>query len=312
MLRLIGLWEDRYGRIASYSKGMRQKILLLSALLHNPDLLILDEPFSGLDANPAMILRSILNTLAQRGKAILFSSHVLEVVEKVCQEVLILRGGQVVAHDSVANPSCAHVPVFARRRVCLTHKSGRHGSRRWPDDGCSDVMTIKIRDWLEETHGGQLELLRYFLLHPFESEITSESGEWLKVVVGAFAALTSLAILGLKTYMGRYNGLHQASREFYPRGVREDLLTFVALVMALTAVLTLLRWQTLFPPAHDCLALARFPVNARRIFLAKFSSVVVLFAAYVIAATVVPAFLFAIVISGPYQEDPSPAWRWVG
>ena len=95
--------DDRYGKIASYSKGMRQKILLLSALLHNPDVLILDEPFSGLDVNAAMILRSMLNTLAKRGKAILYSSHVLEVVEKVCHAVLILRGGQVVAHDSVAN-----------------------------------------------------------------------------------------------------------------------------------------------------------------------------------------------------------------
>ena len=103
LLRLIGLWDDRYGKIASYSKGMRQKILLLSALIHNPELLILDEPFSGLDANSAMVLRSMLNTLAQRHKGILYSSHVLEVVEKVCNDVVILRGGQVVAHDSVAN-----------------------------------------------------------------------------------------------------------------------------------------------------------------------------------------------------------------
>jgi ABC-2 type transport system ATP-binding protein len=103
LLRLIGLWDDRYGKIASYSKGMRQKILLLSALLHNPEVLVLDEPFSGLDANSAMVLRSMLNTLAQRQKAILYSSHVLEVVEKVCNDVVILRAGQIVAHDSVAN-----------------------------------------------------------------------------------------------------------------------------------------------------------------------------------------------------------------
>jgi ABC-2 type transport system ATP-binding protein len=103
LLHLIGLWDDRYGKIASYSKGMRQKILLLSALVHNPDVLILDEPFSGLDANSAMVLRSMLNTLARRRKAILYSSHVLEVVEKVCHDVLILRGGEVVAHDSVEN-----------------------------------------------------------------------------------------------------------------------------------------------------------------------------------------------------------------
>jgi ABC-2 type transport system ATP-binding protein len=103
LLRLIGLWQDRHSPLASYSKGMRQKILLLAALLHDPELLILDEPFSGLDVNASMILRSLLSSLAGRGKMILYSSHVLEVVEKVCNTVLILRKGQVVAHDSVAH-----------------------------------------------------------------------------------------------------------------------------------------------------------------------------------------------------------------
>src|SRR5689334_6757044 len=102
MLRLFSLWEDRYSPLSSYSKGMRQKILLSSALLHDPELLILDEPFSGLDVNAAMILRSLLKALAARQKMVLYSSHVLEVVEKVCNRVLILRKGQVVAHDSVA------------------------------------------------------------------------------------------------------------------------------------------------------------------------------------------------------------------
>jgi len=101
LLHLIGLWPDRHNSLASYSKGMRQKILLLAALLHDPELLILDEPFSGLDVNAAMILRSLLHSLAERRKMILYSSHVLEVVEKVAHTVLILRKGQVVAHDSV-------------------------------------------------------------------------------------------------------------------------------------------------------------------------------------------------------------------
>jgi ABC-2 type transport system ATP-binding protein len=102
LLRLFGLWEDRHSPLVSYSKGMRQKILLGAALLHDPELLILDEPFSGLDVTTALVLRSLLHALAQRGKMVLYSSHVLEVVEKVCDQVLILRKGQVVAHDSVA------------------------------------------------------------------------------------------------------------------------------------------------------------------------------------------------------------------
>jgi ABC-2 type transport system ATP-binding protein len=103
LLRLFGLWEDRYSSLAAYSKGMRQKILLSAALLHNPELLILDEPFSGLDVNAALVLRALLHALAARRKMVLYSSHVLEVVEKVATTVLILRKGRVVAHDSVAN-----------------------------------------------------------------------------------------------------------------------------------------------------------------------------------------------------------------
>ncbi|MCC6857234.1 MAG: ABC transporter ATP-binding protein [Bryobacterales bacterium] len=102
LLHLAGLWEDRHSMLAGYSKGMRQKILLLAALLHDPELLILDEPFSGLDVGAAMILRSLLRGLAGRGKMLLYSSHVLETVEKLCHNVLILNRGRVVAHDSVA------------------------------------------------------------------------------------------------------------------------------------------------------------------------------------------------------------------
>ena len=101
MLRLFSLWEDRYSPLSSYSKGMRQKILLSGALLHNPSLLIVDEPFSGLDVNTALMLRTLLGALAAEGKMILYSSHVLEVVEKVCSSVVILRKGKVVAYDAV-------------------------------------------------------------------------------------------------------------------------------------------------------------------------------------------------------------------
>ena len=100
-LRLFSLWDDRHSPLASYSKGMRQKILLSAALLHDPEVLILDEPFSGLDVTSALVLRRLLRALAEAGKMILYSSHVLEVVEKVCSQVLILRKGEVVAYDSI-------------------------------------------------------------------------------------------------------------------------------------------------------------------------------------------------------------------
>jgi ABC-2 type transport system ATP-binding protein len=102
-LRLFSLWEDRHCSVSAYSKGMRQKILLSAALLHNPDVLILDEPLSGLDVTTALVLRDLMAGLAARGCMILYSSHVLDVLEKVCSRVLILCKGRVVAHDSIEN-----------------------------------------------------------------------------------------------------------------------------------------------------------------------------------------------------------------
>jgi len=100
-LRLFSLWDDRHCPVSAYSKGMRQKILLSAALLHNPGVLILDEPLSGLDVTSALVLRELLESLAARGRMILYSSHVLDVLEKVCSRVLILCKGRVVAHDSI-------------------------------------------------------------------------------------------------------------------------------------------------------------------------------------------------------------------
>jgi ABC-2 type transport system ATP-binding protein len=100
-LRLFGLWDDRHTPVSSYSKGMRQKILLSSALLGNPQLLIFDEPLSGLDVTSMLVVRELMQGLAAQGRAVLYSSHVLEVVEKICSRVLILNKGRVAAHDSI-------------------------------------------------------------------------------------------------------------------------------------------------------------------------------------------------------------------
>jgi len=100
-LRLFSLWEDRDCPVSSYSKGMRQKVLLSAALLHNPDILILDEPLSGLDVNTMIAVRDLLRGLAAQGKTIFYSSHVLDAMEKVCGRVLILCKGRVVADDTI-------------------------------------------------------------------------------------------------------------------------------------------------------------------------------------------------------------------
>jgi ABC-2 type transport system ATP-binding protein len=103
LLRLFSLYDDRHASISGYSKGMRQKVLIAAALLHNPDLLLLDEPFSGLDVGSALVLRSLIQELARRGKVVLFSSHELDTVERVCSHVVILHRGRVVADDSIAH-----------------------------------------------------------------------------------------------------------------------------------------------------------------------------------------------------------------
>jgi len=103
LLHLLGLYDDRHCAVSAYSKGMRQKILLSAALLANPGVLVLDEPMSGLDVTTGLTVRELLREMAGRGRIVFYSSHVLEVVEKICSRVLILRHGRVAAHDSVAH-----------------------------------------------------------------------------------------------------------------------------------------------------------------------------------------------------------------
>ncbi len=101
LLALFGLHPNRHGALSSYSKRMRQRVLISAAMLHNPDLLILDEPLSGMDVTSAQLFSHLLGELASQGKMILYISHVLEVVEKVCARVVVLHKGRVMADDSV-------------------------------------------------------------------------------------------------------------------------------------------------------------------------------------------------------------------
>ena len=102
LLELFSLHPQRHSAIASYSKGMRQRILLIAALMDNPKLLILDEPLSGLDVTSALILKTLIKALGEAGRAVFYCSHVLEVVEKVCGQLLVLRKGRVIAYDAPA------------------------------------------------------------------------------------------------------------------------------------------------------------------------------------------------------------------
>jgi len=100
ILQTFELTSDRVSRLDTYSKGMRQKILIGAALLHNPDLILLDEPLSGLDVNAAIMVKDLIAALAADGKTILYSSHVLDVVEKICDRALIIHKGSLIAEGT--------------------------------------------------------------------------------------------------------------------------------------------------------------------------------------------------------------------
>jgi ABC-2 type transport system ATP-binding protein len=101
LLKLFSLYPHRHAPLASYSKGMKQRVLVSAALLHDPEILIFDEPLSGLDVSSALLFKHLVSELASRGKIILYISHVLEVVEKICAKIIIIYKGQIKAEDSV-------------------------------------------------------------------------------------------------------------------------------------------------------------------------------------------------------------------
>ena len=102
LLELLGLGDARNQRLNAFSKGMKQKVVLAAALIHRPEVLILDEPLDGLDANSARVVKELLRSLASQGRTILFCSHILEVVERVCTRIVIIDKGRQIATGTPA------------------------------------------------------------------------------------------------------------------------------------------------------------------------------------------------------------------
>lgn len=97
MLSFFGLEAHKDQRIDTFSKGMRQKVLLISGLIHNPEIIFLDEPLSGLDANSVIMVKEIIARLAAEGKTIFYSSHMMDIVEKVSDRIVLINQGQIIA-----------------------------------------------------------------------------------------------------------------------------------------------------------------------------------------------------------------------
>lgn len=97
LLELFGLLGNEHDRMSEYSKGMRQKVAIIAAMMHRPEVLIMDEPLDGLDANTAMIVKELLKQMAAQGKTVLFCSHILDVVDRMCSKIVIINRGRLVA-----------------------------------------------------------------------------------------------------------------------------------------------------------------------------------------------------------------------
>ena len=103
LLGLFDLTDARDQYLREFSKGMKQKVVIAAALLHRPKILILDEPFDGLDSTTALVMKGLLREMAAQGAAILFSSHILEVVERVCTRICVIDKGRKIADGTAAD-----------------------------------------------------------------------------------------------------------------------------------------------------------------------------------------------------------------
>jgi len=100
LLRLFALYDQRDDRMTTFSKGMKQKVLLISGILHNPKVIFLDEPLSGLDANAVILVKEILSQLKHAGKTIYYSSHIMDVVEKISDRIVLINNGIIIANGT--------------------------------------------------------------------------------------------------------------------------------------------------------------------------------------------------------------------
>lgn len=99
-LTVFGIFAEKDRQLNSFSKGMKQKVLLSAAFFHNPEVLFLDEPLNGLDANAALVIKELLKKFAAQGKTIMFCSHILEVVERICTRIAIINAGELIVEGT--------------------------------------------------------------------------------------------------------------------------------------------------------------------------------------------------------------------
>jgi ABC-2 type transport system ATP-binding protein len=129
MLQLFALADTKNVRMNAFSKGMKQKVLIIAGLIHDPDLLFLDEPLAGLDANTALVIKEILSQLAAAGKTIFYCSHVMDVVERICDRIIIIDKGVVVANGTFDDLQAMDKELSLERIFTRLTGSGGHAEK---------------------------------------------------------------------------------------------------------------------------------------------------------------------------------------
>lgn len=124
LLRAFGIEANANQRMDTFSKGMKQKVLLISGIIHNPEIIILDEPLSGLDANAVIMVKELISLLSKEGKTIFYCSHMMDVVEKVSDRILLINNGQIVADGSFDELKQHHGATLEKIFARLTGKEG--------------------------------------------------------------------------------------------------------------------------------------------------------------------------------------------
>jgi len=128
LLTAFGIANSAKDRMDTFSKGMRQKVLLISGIIHNPDIIILDEPLSGLDANAVIMVKELIALLAKEGKTIFYCSHMMDVVEKVSDRIMLINNGEIVADGSFEELKDFHGSSLEKIFAKLTGKEDSSGA----------------------------------------------------------------------------------------------------------------------------------------------------------------------------------------
>ena len=306
LLRLFQLHDSRYSTMAAYSKGMRQRVLLAAALMHNPDLLVLDEPFSGLDVNAGLLFRALLGLLAADGRMILFSTHRFDMVEKLCSRVVILSSGRLVAEQEIVKAAGPGLAV-ARRDVLPRDEAtglhaGRQGDHRHHPDAMTGPSSLRDRPWHR--------LTKHFFVGLFDFGVLSEAGSdaFQRLLIGIVAVILTFGLLLTRMYMGKYAALSAifTTRGPYRLAVMGDDALVIGLPMLVVAFAALLVSHSLFPDETDFRVLLALPISRRAVFLSKLLALVLFAGIFIVTANVAMTPLVVSMSIGKWTEQRLP------